>query len=561
MHKIQRLEINVGLEDEANAYAMQNRLSAICQERLYPMFDEVLTRLSDSHIHVRFNKLELDLGNISLERNFEEAFFVQLKEKLIWAVEDFTNAEQWSTSESDQETPIVLTSSQSDVETLVFMVETGQLPWWANKDEIFSLNTLVKRMIRVNPAELKATLVKLVNTSDYLKRIIFQVSPATLSKLTELLQSENAEVHEQLVEMNFQILFEKGNFGISPGKFRQVYWQVLLQPLPRLSSLRVYSWIKEGGLATQFQFLSAFNQHIGFSDTLWIGTLWQAVFAPSTGLSLKAQEKWFSLLLAMGSTDFLKEYKEDIIKNGKALKLWDVLKAMEPLPLFGAAVPKMQEDKSADILSHTKTQETSRNNNLSDSPNRPEGTDNVSVVSEPFEMSKMMEEKKGICQSMVHQAGLVVLWPYLSVLFKKCELVQDKKFISQDLQYKAIFMCEYLCTRKQAQPEPYLVLPKLLCGLSLEEPLPASYPLTKADMEECEQLLGSVIKHWAALKKTSIEGFRQSFLVRPGILQQQEDGWELQVERKAYDMLLEKLPWGISMIKLPWMDQLLRVEW
>ncbi len=561
MHKIQRLEINIGLEDEANAYAMQNRLSAICRERIYLMFDEVLTRFSDSHIYVRFNRLELDLGNISLEKNFEEAFFVQLKEKLIWAVEDFSNAEQWSTNESEQEAPIILTSSQSDVETLVVMVETGQLPWWADKDEIFSLNTLVKRMIRVNPAELKAILVKLVNTSDYLKRIIFQVSPATLSKLTELLQSENAKVHEQLVDMDFQVLLEKGNLGIAPRESCQVYWQVLLQPLPQLSSLRVYSWIKERGLATQFQFLSAFNQNIGLSDTLWVGALWHAAFDASTGLSLKTQEKWFSLLLAMGSTDFLKEYKEDIIKKGKALKLWDVLKAMEPLPPFGATIPKVQEDQSADICSHTQTQEAFRNNNLSDSPNQSGGTDKVSVVPEPFEIPKIKEEKKGICQSMVHQAGLVLLWPYLSMFFKKCELVQDNKFVNLDLQYKAIFMCEYLCTRKQAQPEPYLVLPKLLCGLSLEEPLPASYPLTKVDTDECEQLLGSVIKHWAALKKTSIEGFRQSFLVRPGILQHQEDGWELQVERKGFDMLLEKLPWGISMIKLPWMDQLLRVEW
>jgi hypothetical protein len=71
----------------------------------------------------------------------------------------------------------------------------------------------------------------------------------------------------------------------------------------------------------------------------------------------------------------------------------------------------------------------------------------------------------------------------------------------------------------------------------------------------------AAILHWSALKSTSIDGFRHSFLIRHGVIVDQENKWLLKVEPKSFDLLLDQLPWGISMIKLSWMERVLAVEW
>ena len=62
-----------------------------------------------------------------------------------------------------------------------------------------------------------------------------------------------------------------------------------------------------------------------------------------------------------------------------------------------------------------------------------------------------------------------------------------------------------------------------------------------------------MIEQWRILKKTSVDGFRESFLQREGRLSLQENGWSLKVARASYDVLLDQLPWGISVVLLPWM--------
>ena len=76
-----------------------------------------------------------------------------------------------------------------------------------------------------------------------------------------------------------------------------------------------------------------------------------------------------------------------------------------------------------------------------------------------------------------------------------------------------------------------------------------------------EGLIEAVIGYWPAIGDTSIEGFRGNWLVREGILREEEDRWTLTVEKKAYDILMLKSPFSFSIIKLPWMTKPLHVSW
>jgi hypothetical protein len=161
----------------------------------------------------------------------------------------------------------------------------------------------------------------------------------------------------------------------------------------------------------------------------------------------------------------------------------------------------------------------------------------------------------------VNDCGIVILHPFLEMYLTDLGLITDKQFVNDDACKRSVLLLHYLSTGETQVAEFDLVLQKILCGLSIEQTLPAVIELSEKEISESGNLLRSVMNYWPPLKNTSIEGLRQTFLQRDGKLSQTETGWLLRIEQKTVDILLGKLPWGFSTIQLPWMQDLLSVEW
>lgn len=162
----------------------------------------------------------------------------------------------------------------------------------------------------------------------------------------------------------------------------------------------------------------------------------------------------------------------------------------------------------------------------------------------------------------VENAGLVLLWPYFSTLFKRLNLLEGKSFVSEDAQQRAVMLLQYLVTGKTECEEHELLLNKVLCGVPLGAPVPVSVKLSEQEIDELDGLLTSVISNWAALGKASIEALRETFLVREGAIEVRgEHEWVLKVERKGVDILVDRIDWGFSMVIVSWTDNKLYVEW
>jgi hypothetical protein len=119
----------------------------------------------------------------------------------------------------------------------------------------------------------------------------------------------------------------------------------------------------------------------------------------------------------------------------------------------------------------------------------------------------------------------------------------------------------FLTTGQVIAPEYELMLPKILCNIPLETPVDSEVTSTAGEQEEAVALLEAVVGHRAALRNTTPDALRGTFLLRPGKISLRDGDWLLQVELNSVDLLLELLPWGISPIKLPWMEKMLWVEW
>ncbi|MDR4505841.1 MAG: contractile injection system tape measure protein [Candidatus Scalindua sp.] len=158
----------------------------------------------------------------------------------------------------------------------------------------------------------------------------------------------------------------------------------------------------------------------------------------------------------------------------------------------------------------------------------------------------------------IENAGLVLLHPFLPRFFTGLGIAEEDKLLQPG---RALCLLHFLATGQVIAPEHELILPKILCNVPLETPVESDVAVTLAEQEEAAALLAAVISHWDALRNTSADGLRGTFLLRPGKVSLREADWQLMVESRGFDVLLDQLPWGISMIKLPWMERMLWVKW
>ncbi len=185
-------------------------------------------------------------------------------------------------------------------------------------------------------------------------------------------------------------------------------------------------------------------------------------------------------------------------------------------------------------------------------------------TSSPIELKEEAKQVSEIRREepvYITNAGLVILHPFLPELFEHFKLIRNDIWTDKQAQHKAAIILQYLVSGEESFPEFDMPLNKVLCGIDLEDVVVQTEKISNEIKSECDRLLQKTIDHWRALKNTSVEALRETFLQRNGQIQQVDNGWLLRVEQKALDVLLSYLPWGMGIIKLPWMEDMLYVEW
>lgn len=164
----------------------------------------------------------------------------------------------------------------------------------------------------------------------------------------------------------------------------------------------------------------------------------------------------------------------------------------------------------------------------------------------------------------VGNAGLCLLAPWFVRLFAMLGYLDEERKAFKDTASKvrAVFLLQYLsCGQERDWREPELAFSRLLTALPENVPLPKRLALSKEERQTADGMVTGVKANWPKMDGTSVEGFRRSFLLRGGTLEQEEGRWLLTVEEKAYDILLETIPWGFRQVRLPWLKKYVQVKW
>lgn len=178
-----------------------------------------------------------------------------------------------------------------------------------------------------------------------------------------------------------------------------------------------------------------------------------------------------------------------------------------------------------------------------------------------MEASARKKIKHEISKNDVSDSGIVLLSPYVPVLFNRLALVNGNAFVSGEARLKALAVLCYAVFGSYKVPQNYALVVNVMCGFERNLQTKNLPELSSEEKNMVDGLLTAVVKNWGAIGNTSADGLRTSFLIRKGKLEDSENGLNLHVEKSSFDMLLDKLPWGYSMVKLPWMKDKLTVKW
>lgn len=176
-----------------------------------------------------------------------------------------------------------------------------------------------------------------------------------------------------------------------------------------------------------------------------------------------------------------------------------------------------------------------------------------------FEKEILTNPEEELPTIYLNHAGLVIVYPFIKELFKSCKMLSNSgEIISEDT---AVHLLYYVATKKLRPAEYEMTLEKILCGIPIHTPIEKEITLSEHQVNEAEEMLKALSEHWAAIKNSSPDAMRNTFLCREGKLEIDDFDKKLFIQRKTEDILIDRLPWNISIVKTPWMKQFLTVEW
>ncbi|MFL5809722.1 MAG: contractile injection system tape measure protein [Flavisolibacter sp.] len=544
LHIINKEVFEFDCQNSEHAFLIRNKFDYGVQFRISKIIDIACDQLADKNENIRIPLLEIDLGEISFERLEEE--IVQVFEKKFYE----KLAEKKHYHQDSRQT--WLEKEALPVEITTYFLLTGRLPWFAGKQDEDYIGDLFAEVFESSAEAVLRFILLNIGNEKFIERLIAQSGVSHIDQIMQLVEvneeliagMENmigGVVHEILIILKRRIEEANEEFRVqSLSEYNTGHFAEIRKRADNLIEDLVFI-LKHWNLNTnaEKEFISLLDTAAGYPEEakrhlvyyIREGPQHPPVLIRKTAveivLRMIASKKDIS-----GSDQFLKLFKQVLTEK---------LELREPIDPSVLSV-KLYNKEISEAVHYAKEKLEERRQ------------------IESLEDTEAAMEEEGV-KFYISNAGLVLIARYLPILFNELKLLDEKKFSNKASQVKAVFLLHYLCTGAEEVPEYILPLNKILCGLNLVDALPSFVLLSQKEKDECKELLNEVIINWEKIGNLSVDGLRESFLNRDGVLVYENNSWKLKLERKGYDVLLESLPWSFTHIKLSWMEDLIITEW
>ncbi|RDE50477.1 MAG: hypothetical protein DVS81_11105 [Candidatus Accumulibacter meliphilus] len=622
-HIIRRHFLHVELSgSESDGLALQRRLSELCRLALPPALEAVFDHAVPPHVHLRIDRLDVDAGTVdlaTLEADLLAAVSEAVDKQLRGQIAPRLLLDGSKSTDASRQT-----EQQSVEAAWVFFLHTGTLPWWFCLPAGQSLEQAIADSWQgatppnASPRSFQADLLVALGSTAVRQRLLTQYSPDFLERLLARLSVPGLQAiraasaglasavmaprgRQRFVRQLWQTAFAglaAGEVGAAAALVASS-WQALTageRQEPGLSEWLARHWPQAidpaatdagGDVLPAGRLLSDATSRAAPStsepapafaaaSTQWSATPEQtrSPEPPGSGQAMSVERRRPSAAspvsalpgqaaypsageaeraqpaVGLASAPSLAPSSRAIVgTDGVAEKVAD--KAAE-LPPEHAAEQVVDDARQA----HRRREADDRRRTPSTAAAQAAAGESGRAPCSAPRRSDRIDLTEGV---YVDCAGVILLHPFLVRFFETLAIAEEGRLLQPE---RALCLLHFLATGQRVAPEYALTLAKLLCNVPFATPVKADVGLTVAEIAEAEALLVAVIGHWDALRNTSPDGLRGSFLVRPGKMSQGGDGdFLLQVEGQSCDILLDRLPWGLGVVKLPWMERMLWVEW
>lgn len=423
----------------------------------------------------------------------------------------------------------------SDLSGLIFYAQNGFLPWWSRHSDIHELIAALKSN-KPDPQLTGKIVLKAMNDGPVFENLAENLPVQLYSSITtlfaahdELVQAWNNAIRQtaKREQSEVQPMPAKGSGNAIQEMVKQFYFH----PDKKTGFVGGNENLQIDRLIAEYAGLSQFFYYRNTSPADWR----QAIAEFAVGFVRAQTAKPVGLF----HREFLKHLNSSRPEVNWLNLLALVQKSVKSLP------------KTSGIVF-------------------PEGLiplirKNATQMSEN-ELSRISGEKSGLETEpggmiLIQNAGLILVWPFLTRLFEHLQFVNAGEFVTPEYRNRAVYVLQYLGFSRIDFPEDQLLLNKILIGMDPAEALFPIDSLSEEEMESTRSLLNGLRSNWEKVKNSSPEGIQETFLQREGVLSLNVENVSLTVEKKGVDVLMESIPWNISLIRLPWMKKPVFVKW
>jgi hypothetical protein len=221
-HILGRNVIELHMRRSSDHETLQARVAAIFRHHLLPLMEEILDRSTAGMGNLRIEKIELDLGRLSV-RYLDEEFIGRVAEEFEAQLQQLLPRAQEEAMES------VKTRPGSDLELLKFFFETGVLPWWADGNSGNAVEAALERVSQENPQALGQFLESLVIRQACLGRLVHSFPDHFLLRIGHRAAPEKVRAAiELLPAMRDLLQAEARRRSGEHSGLRKALWQAVL---------------------------------------------------------------------------------------------------------------------------------------------------------------------------------------------------------------------------------------------------------------------------------------------------------------------------------------------
>lgn len=513
LHQIYKQVVDLSLSEGKDFHAIADSIGSLMEGTGRQQLAAVMDDLAPSSGHWSINRLEIDLGVISLEE-LQTEFPRRMASLLAASLSGLLSTAGQAPAAAITPTSIAIWKAWYDY------LHTGVMPWnFANKHPSNALweQDLLVAMEQDGTRDKVKDLVKdAVGSPGPLKRLLQVFSSSFISKLIAAFQLLSG-VQRQILEA-FRVLL------LITGK-EAVYQARLLELL-----------LGAAGKAPA-----------------------EILFYTITGELLHRfpQTEW-KQLLPLWDKQLLAEGKENILPTDMRalIAVLDLISLQQRGGYTGWRLSAAISSREIQLpyAALTLLQQLVR-------PPLGSGKDSAAAQTARLTVDDIaVKTNQPVEEIFIQNAGLVLIAAYLPALFTELGYIKEGEFADLPARHKAVLLTAFIANGEPRNPDWQLCLPKILCGLPPTAVISSYLDLKEEEMQEADNMLNAVISHWTILGDTSIAGLREGFLLREGRLSR-KDNWHLLVQASAIDILLETIPWSFGITGHSWMPELLVTEW